>query len=36
MVPEMMRDHEEFEVDTDRAGEAPIPFWSETLRRVVE
>jgi hypothetical protein len=31
----MMRDHEEFEVETDRAGEWPFPFWSETVRRVV-
>ena len=31
----MMRQHEEFEVETDRAGELPIPFWSETVRRVV-
>jgi len=22
-------------VETDRAGEAPMPFWSETVRRVV-
>jgi len=28
----MMR---EFEVETDRAEELPIPFWSETIRRVV-
>ncbi len=33
---EMMREHKEFEVETDRAGELPIPFWSETVRRVVE
>ncbi len=32
---EMMREHEEFEVKTDKAGEAPMPFWSETVRRVV-
>ena len=32
---EMMRDHEEFEVETDRAGEWPMPFWDETIRRVV-
>ena len=31
----MMREHEEFEVETDKAGEAPIPFWSETVRPVV-
>ena len=29
-----MREHEEFEVETDRAGELPMPFWSETVRRV--
>ncbi len=32
---EMMREHEWFEVETDRAGELPMPFWSETVRRVV-
>ena len=32
---EMMYDHEEFEVETDEPGELPIPFWSETVRRVV-
>ena len=32
---EMMREHEEFEVETDRAGESPLPFWSETVRKVV-
>ncbi len=32
---EMMREHEEFEVETDRAGELPMPFWSETVRWVV-
>ena len=31
----MMREHEEFEVETDRAGEEAMPFWSETVRRVV-
>ena len=31
----MLRNCEEFEVETDRAGELPIPFWSETIRRVV-
>ena len=31
----MMRSHEEFEVETDRAGEAPMPFWSETVRGVM-
>ena len=28
----MMREHEEFEVETDRAGELPLSFWSETVR----
>ena len=32
---QMMREHEEFEVETDKAGEAPMPFCSETVRRVV-
>ena len=32
---EMMRAHEEFEVETDRAGESPMPFWSETVRGVM-
>ncbi len=32
---EMMRSHDEFVVETDRAGEAPMPFWSETVRLVV-
>ncbi len=31
----MMREHEEFEVETDVEGEWPVPFWSETVRRVV-
>ena len=31
----MMRAHEEFVVETDKAGEPPLPFWSETVRRVV-
>ena len=31
----MMREHKEFEVETDRPGEWPMPFWSETVRRVV-
>ena len=31
----MMREHEEFEMETDRAGELPVPFWSETVRLVV-
>ena len=32
---EMMHEHEEFEVETDKAGEWPVPFCSETVRRVV-
>ncbi len=32
---EMMQEHEEFEVETDVAGEWPIPVCSETVRRVV-
>ncbi len=31
----MMRSHDEFVVETDRAGEAPVPFYTETVRRVV-
>ncbi len=31
-----MSEHAEFVVETDRAGETPMPFWSETVRRVVE
>ena len=31
----MMREHGEFEVETDKAGEWPVPFCSETVRRVV-
>ncbi len=30
-----MREHDEFVVETDRAGEPPLSFWSETVRRVV-
>ena len=32
---EMMHKYEEFEVETDKAGELPMPFWSETVRRVM-
>ncbi len=32
---QMMRSHDEFVVETDRAGQAPMPFWTETVRRVV-
>jgi hypothetical protein len=31
----MMRSHEEFEVETDKAGEPPMPFCSETVTRAV-
>ena len=31
----MMRSHDEFVVETDRAGELPVPFSSETVRRVM-
>ena len=31
----MMREHEEFEVEADKPGEPPMPFRSETVRRVV-
>ncbi len=31
----MMRENEEFEVETDRAGEEAMHFWSETVRRGV-
>ncbi len=30
-----MREHEEFEVETDEPGEPPLSFWSETVRGVV-
>jgi hypothetical protein len=33
--PGHRRAHEEFDVETDWAGELPMPFWSETVRRVV-
>ena len=33
---EMMRNCEEFEVETDRAGEPPVSFWSETVGGVME
>ncbi len=32
---DMLRDHEEFEVETNVAGEWPVPFCSETVRRVM-
>ena len=31
----MIRSHDEFEVETDRAGEPPLSFWSETVRGVM-
>ncbi len=30
----MMAENEEFEVETDVEREWPVPFWSETVRRV--
>ena len=33
--PSLMQSNEEFEVETDRAGELPLPFWSETVRQVL-
>jgi hypothetical protein len=30
-----MAENEEFEVETDKPGELPMPFWSDTVRRVV-
>ncbi len=32
---EMTHKYEEFEVETDRAGEEAIHFWSDTVRRVM-
>ena len=31
----MVRVHEEFEVETDKAGELPVPFCSETVLGVM-
>ena len=31
----MMREHEAFEVETDKPWELPMPFCSETVRQVV-
>ena len=31
----MLYEHELFEVETDEAGESPLPFWSDTVRQVV-
>ena len=33
---EMTREHEDFGVETDVAGEWPVPFWSETVRHVAD
>ena len=32
---DMMYEYEEFEVETDRTGEQPLSFWSETVRGVM-
>ena len=32
---DMLRDHDEFEVETDKPGEWPVPFCSETVRGVM-
>jgi len=32
---EMMKQYEEFEVETDVPGEPPFSFWSETVRGVM-
>ena len=32
---DMMLGHEEFEVETDEPGEAPLSFWTETVRGVM-
>ncbi len=32
---DMMYEHEEFDVETDKPGEWPVPFYSETVRPVV-
>ena len=32
---DMMQSNDEFEVETDEPGELPVPFCSETVRRVV-
>ena len=32
---EMMREHEECEVETNVAGEPPLSFWTETVRGVM-
>ena len=32
---DMLREHEEFEVETDEPGEPPLSFWSETVLGVM-
>ena len=32
---EMMHKYEEFEVETDKPGESPLSFWTETVRGVM-
>ncbi len=32
---DMMYEHEEFEVETDKPGEPPLSFWTETVRGVM-
>ena len=32
---DMLHDHEVFQVETDRTGESPLSFWSETVRGVM-
>ena len=32
---DLMREHEVFEVETDRAGEPPLSFWSEEVLGVM-
>ncbi len=32
---DMLRDHKEFEIETDEPGEPRLSFWSETVRGVM-
>ena len=32
---DMLREHEEFVVETDEPGEPPLSFWTETVRGVM-
>jgi len=32
---DVLRAHEEFEVETEREGEPPLSFWTETVRGVM-